>query len=147
MFINEGHAILVYPLSWLPVWFHNTVLSWYFGNRPIHPGAIAATQQLVSSSSLRNITNMANDEFQKVVVADFELIKRQLWKLWFYYGSRDHWCPVDYYIDMKKRFPDGDITLCDGGFEHAFCLEASTPMAERVWKYLSENVEELERDY
>ena len=135
--------VLIYPVSWLPSWFHNKVLMWYFGKRSVHPSAITATQQLVSSSSIRNITNMANEEFQKVVVADYHLIQRYLKKLWFYYGSCDHWCPVEYYIDMKKRFPQADITLCDGGFKHAFCLESSVPMAERVWKYLKQNIKEI----
>jgi len=53
-------------------------------------------------------------------------------KLIFYYGATDHWTPVTYYEDMKEKFPDGEIYVCERKFKHAFVLESSEEVAEMV---------------
>ena len=58
------------------------------------------------------------------------MIEQNLKKLIFYYGATDHWAPVSYYEDMKKKFPDGEIYLCERKFKHAFVLESSEEVAE-----------------
>lgn len=135
--------LLAYPISWFPDWLHSWILNWYFRNQSIHPCSVKATKQLISSSSVRNLTNMAHEEFETVNTADYHLIEKHLDKLWFYYGASDYYCPLEYYNEMKERFPKADITLCQSGFEHAFCLESSKEMAAIVWKYLVENVPEI----
>ena len=32
-------------------------------------------------------------------------------RLRFYFGSDDHWCPVQYYHDLVKRIPGGN-SIC-----------------------------------
>ena len=83
---------------------------------------------------------MAHEEMQTVIEADHDLVEKYLDKLWFYYGATDHWCPVEYYEDMKARHPSADIYLCSQGYDHAFVLEASEGMAQISWNYISEKV-------
>ena len=42
-----------------------------------------------------------------------------------------HQSPITY-EDMKKKFPDGEIYLCERKFKHAFVLESSEEVAEMV---------------
>ena len=99
--------------------------------------AIDGTLRLASPTALGNSAHLANIELQTVNEADYDCIGSYIHKLFFYYGSRDHWCPVEFYENMKSRFPDGDIYLCTRGFEHAFVLESSLEMAELVWSWLN----------
>ena len=61
-----------------------------------------------------------------------QVIEQNLNKLIFYYGASDHWAPVSYYEDMKKKFPDGEIYLYQRTFKHAFVLESSEEVAKVV---------------
>lgn len=72
---------------------------------------------------------------QEVVEADYDVIERHESKLTWYYGSNDHWCPVEYYEDMKASFPLMDIHLCRSKFEHAFVLNSSQDMAHFTWQH------------
>ena len=50
-----------------------------------------------------------------------QVIEQNLKKLIFYYGATDHWAPVSYYEDMKKKFPEGEICLLKGSLNmHLF---------------------------
>ena len=132
--------LVIYPVSFFPDSLVEPVLRWHFKGRDIPECIIKATKELVSSSAISVITNMANEEMQTVVEANHDIFETHLKKLWFYYGSCDHWCPVEYYEDMKAKYPSGEIHLCTKGYEHAFVLEASEGMANISWEYLSENV-------
>ena len=61
-----------------------------------------------------------------------QVVEQNLKKLIFYYGATDRWSPVSYYADMKKKFSDGEIYLCERKFKHAFVLESSEEVAEMV---------------
>ena len=67
-----------------------------------------------------------------------QVIKKNLNKLILYYGTIDNWCPVSYYKDMKKRFPDGEIYLCQKKFDRAFVLESSHEVAEMVSSWIQD---------
>uniref|UniRef100_A0A3B4A433 Lipid droplet-associated hydrolase n=1 Tax=Periophthalmus magnuspinnatus TaxID=409849 RepID=A0A3B4A433_9GOBI len=60
-----------------------------------------------------NAMYMGGQEMKKVLDRDNATIKKHLHKLIFYYGAADHWCPVEYYNDIKRDFPDGDFRLCE----------------------------------
>ncbi|GAB1297286.1 Lipid droplet-associated hydrolase [Apodemus speciosus] len=57
--------------------------------------------------------------------------------LTFYYGKTDGWCPIKYYEDMKKDFPEGNIYLCEKGLPHAFVLGFYQEMANTVADWIS----------
>ena len=131
--------LFIYPVSFLPDKVLDYVLQWYFKDSTPEC-AVGATKSLISSGAIRTITNMAHEEMQNVVKADYDLIQKHLDKLWFYYGASDHWCPVEYYEDMKLRFSSGDIQLCKENFDHAFVLNDSDGMAKIAWKWACDNV-------
>ena len=126
------------PVSILPHWLRYNLSSWYFKNRAVHEGVIEGTCKLVQPYCLRNVTNMANEEMQKVDVPDYHLLQRYRHTIWFYYGVGDGWCPVNYCHDMRRRYPDANVTLCSHGIAHAFCMESSIEMAELTWKKLTD---------
>lgn len=57
-------------------------------------------------------------------------------QLIFYYGAADHWCPLQYYHDIKQDFPEGDFRLCENGFRHAFVLDAGREVAKMVTEWI-----------
>lgn len=58
-------------------------------------------------------------------------------QLIFYYGTTDHWCPLQYYRDMKLDFPQADLRLCEQGIRHAFVLDAASQVAHMVVQWLA----------
>lgn len=63
-------------------------------------------------------------------------------QLTFYYGKRDGWCPIKYYEDMKKDFPEGNIYLCEKGIPHAFVLGFNQEMATMVADWINNRLPE-----
>lgn len=61
-------------------------------------------------------------------------------QLIFYYGAADHWCPVQYYQDLRQDFPGGDLRLCDRGFRHAFVLDAGSDVAKMVVGWIRDDL-------
>uniref|UniRef100_A0A3Q0SXF4 Lipid droplet-associated hydrolase n=1 Tax=Amphilophus citrinellus TaxID=61819 RepID=A0A3Q0SXF4_AMPCI len=86
-----------------------------------------------------NAMYMGGQEMRKVLKRDNTTIKKNLDKLIFYYGATDHWCPVQYYHDIKQEFPHGDFRLCENGFRHAFVLDAGREVAEMVFEWLDKS--------
>ncbi|XP_059837787.1 lipid droplet-associated hydrolase isoform X4 [Hypanus sabinus] len=90
-----------------------------------------------------NAMYMGSQEMMQVVQRDNSTIKHFLNKLIFYYGSNDHWCPVTYYEDMKRCFPEGTILLCQKGIRHAFVLDANVEVAHMVTEWLKADLANL----
>ena len=67
-----------------------------------------------------------------------QVVAQHLKKLIFYYGASDPWAPVSYYEDMKTKFPDGEIYLCQRNFQHAFVLESSVDVARMIATWIQE---------
>ncbi|KAJ0008539.1 hypothetical protein NQD34_015954 [Periophthalmus magnuspinnatus] len=101
---------------------------------------IQPTVGLLSGDCAANAMYMGGQEMKKVLDRDNATIKKHLHKLIFYYGAADHWCPVEYYNDIKRDFPDGDFRLCESGFCHAFVLNAGAEVAKMVVKWISRDL-------
>ena len=135
--------IPMYPSYYMvPDMVKEKLIRWYFKGTKVPDTAIQATMKITDPQSLQNVTYMANQEMQNVVKADYDIIDRHTSKLMWYYGAKDHWCPVEYYEDMKMKYPNMDILLCKKGYDHAFVLESSIEMAKITWDWLHENVAE-----
>ncbi|XP_066091289.1 lipid droplet-associated hydrolase isoform X1 [Saccopteryx bilineata] len=93
---------------------------------------------------LVNAAYLGAQEMMQVVKRDNEIIKEHLSKLTFYYGTIDRWCPTEYYEDIKKDFPDGDIRLCEKKIGHAFILSSSQDMADVVADWLNDYLSKTE---
>lgn len=63
-----------------------------------------------------------------------------LCQLIFYYGATDHWCPVQYYHDISRDFPGGDIRLCERGIRHAFVLDAGEEVANMTSEWICDDL-------
>jgi len=121
------------------------LISWFLGKRKSPegrrvPGCIkSAALNLLDPYCVANATYMANIEMREVVDLRKDIVEQHLPKLRFYYGATDHWCPKQYYHDMKNLFPDHKkIHLCTDGLKHAFIIDGNEVIAEKVNRWLSE---------
>ncbi|XP_040586708.1 lipid droplet-associated hydrolase [Mesocricetus auratus] len=92
---------------------------------------------------LANAAYLGSQEMIHVRKRDDEIIKEHLPKLTFYYGKTDRWCPVKYYEDMKKDFPEGDIRLCEKGIAHAFVLGFNQEVATIVADWINNKLPKI----
>ncbi|XP_028846938.1 lipid droplet-associated hydrolase isoform X1 [Denticeps clupeoides] len=104
---------------------------------------IPAVVSLLSTDCVANAMYMGSQEMRMVLDRDDSTIKKNLNKLLFYYGATDHWCPVQYYHDIKRDFPSGDFHLCERGIRHAFVLDAGADMAAMVTQWVSGDLKDL----
>lgn len=106
------------------------------GIRSLDHTVVQPTVGLLSGDSAANAMYMGGQEMRKVLERDNITIQKNLDKLIFYYGATDHWCPVQYYHEIKRDFPHGDFRLCENGFRHAFVLDAGREVAEMVVEWI-----------
>lgn len=131
----------IYPVYYLiPESIQQWLTKWYFGQKNVPKCAIKATMKLIDPWAVAHAINMGKSEMAKVVHADHDVIRANLHRLMFYYGTTDDWCPVSYYQDMMKMHPTGDIRLDTRKMDHAFCLESSVEMAKILWPWLTEKL-------
>ncbi|XP_004696115.1 lipid droplet-associated hydrolase [Echinops telfairi] len=98
---------------------------------------------LLEPFCLANAVYLGAQEMEQIVKRDDEIIKKHLSKLTFYYGTIDHWCPIEFYNDLKKDFPEGDIRLCEKKMRHDFILRWSQEMAELVADWLKADLSKI----
>ena len=70
---------------------------------------------------------MGADEMRVDKNLNKSTVKKHLDMIYFYYGSSDKWCPIDYYHDMKKFLNEYDqseinLHLDEMGLDHAFVI-------------------------
>ncbi|KAL7861898.1 hypothetical protein SRHO_G00133390 [Serrasalmus rhombeus] len=106
---------------------------------------IPATVSLINVDCIGNAMYMGSQEMSLVLERDNSTIRQHLNKLIFYYGATDHWCPVQYYCDMRRDFPEGDIRLCERGLRHAFVLDAGEEMANMTTEWIRDDLRRLKQ--
>lgn len=80
-----------------------------------------------SYSCFRSCFYMGANEMKIVTNLNKKAIEQNIDKLYFYYGSKDKWCPISFYHDMKK-FTDEmnrkniEIHLDQLSLDHAFVI-------------------------
>ncbi|XP_038585596.1 lipid droplet-associated hydrolase [Micropterus salmoides] len=128
----------LFLLSLLPEGLKAGLIKLVFGGIPsLDHTVVQPTVGLLSGDCAANAMYMGGQEMRKVLERDNITIKKHLEKLIFYYGATDHWCPVQYYHEIKEDFPCGDFRLCENGFRHAFVLDAGTEVAKMVAEWIS----------
>lgn len=141
--------ILAFPLHLfrlLPVSWRKSFLRFYFRGRGLIPECILrATLSLARPQSVANTLELYYEEANTVVDLDLDFIQTNVSKLRFYYGTTDAWVPISYYHEMKETFPEGDIHLCEEGYEHAFVIQNSEEMALVLWGWVLELFERRQR--
>lgn len=138
--------IYLFPfLCWLIHWLlpfesmKKKLISFYFSqspsdDRPFLVDTVA--NDLLNSTSMRNILQMAKEEMNVVQQRPDDIIRRHLAKLTFYYGVNDHWVPNTVPRQMKETYPHGDIVLCQNKYLHAFVVKHSRELAKFVFHRL-----------
>lgn len=128
----------VFMLSLLPEGLKASLIKLVLGGiHSLDQNILQPTVDLLSGDCAANAMYMGAQEMRKVLERDNITIKKNLGKLIFYYGATDHWCPVQYYHDIKKDFQNGDFRLCENGFRHAFVLDAGKEVAKMVVDWIS----------
>ncbi|KAM9842635.1 lipid droplet-associated hydrolase [Aulostomus maculatus] len=127
----------VFLLSLLPERLKHGLVKMVLGAIPsLDLSVVPPTVGLLSGDCAANAMYMGGQEMREVLQRDDRTIKKNLEKLLFYYGATDHWCPVQYYHDIKQDFPTGDFRLCENGFRHAFVLDAGGEVAKMVSEWI-----------
>jgi len=138
--------ILAFPLHLfrlLPQSWRRFLVRFYFRGRGHIPDCVyRATLTLARPQSVANSLHLYYEEAYTVIEPDLDFIQANSSKLRFYYGTTDAWVPISYYREMKELFPDGDIRLCEEGYEHAFVIRSSEEMALVVWGWVLELFEQ-----
>ncbi|XP_022659959.1 lipid droplet-associated hydrolase-like [Varroa jacobsoni] len=93
--------------------------TWFCGQA--HLGE--ATASFLCKQAMYSSWFLAKDELNKVDKRDDAFLKRSWRLLSFYYGNRDGWCPIEYFKDMHRDYPQADITLCNENIDHAFVMD------------------------
>lgn len=129
----------LYLLSFLPEAMKTFLVKLALsGIKSVDETSVVAALNLFRLECSANAMYMGSQEMVKVLERDNSTIKQHLSKLIFYYGAEDSWCPVQYYEDIRKDFPKGNIWLCDKGYRHAFVLDSGKEVASLVINWLNE---------
>lgn len=141
--------LLAFPLHLfrlLPVSWRRSFLRFYFRGRGLVPDCIlAATLSLTTPQCVANVLDLYYEEANTVVDLDLDFIQAHVSALRFYYGTTDAWVPMSYYYEMKEVFPEGDIHLCEEGYEHAFVVSNSEEIGLVLWGWILELFEKREK--
>jgi len=92
---------------------------------------------LLTYHVIQNVLFMAYRESYEIVEFDDELIGSHVEnKLHFLYGTSDPYTPLSFYEDMKALLP-GRVELAEDGIRHAFVLQSSEVVGEKVAQLLA----------
>ncbi|KAK1793511.1 hypothetical protein P4O66_011885 [Electrophorus voltai] len=134
----------IFLLSLLPRWLKTSLVRMALrGFHSLDSSIIPAAVGLIDVDCAANAMYMGSQEMKLVKERDNSTIRKHLRKIIFYYGATDHWCPVEYYHDMRKDFPDGDIRLAEREFCHAFVLDTGKEMANIISEWIRDDLKAL----
>ncbi|XP_020823097.1 lipid droplet-associated hydrolase [Phascolarctos cinereus] len=97
----------------------------------------------VNMDCIANAMYLGSQEMRTILERDNDTIQKHLKKLTFYYGTSDLWCPIQFYEDIKKDFPSGDIKLCEKGINHAFVMSSNQEMATMIADWLKDDLAKI----
>ncbi|XP_005093721.1 lipid droplet-associated hydrolase isoform X2 [Aplysia californica] len=119
----------------IPMSIRRPLIEWHFRRADCPPCLYDGVVRTLTPWTANFASYLAKVEMNEVTELQEHLIKKHLKKLSFYYGTRDHWAPVQYFYDLKTTFPDVDARLCSLNLKHAFVLETpeGKAMAKIVW--------------
>lgn len=93
---------------------------------------LGTTIKFAAPEVLDKVWFMAVDEMEKVVDIDEDIIKKNLGRLKFYYGTTDGWVPTEFYHELIKKFPGIDAELCTQKIAHGFVVAHGPRMGRMV---------------
>lgn len=81
---------------------------------------------------------MANDEMDKVIEPDYNIIDVNKHRLTFFYSSTDGWTPITHYERLVSRIPDIKAQITHQ-IEHSFVLNSSHEMGALLAEWIQQN--------
>ncbi|KAF0852823.1 mitochondrial alpha/beta hydrolase (lipid droplet-associated hydrolase) [Andalucia godoyi] len=124
-------------ISWTPNVFKRGLVKLFGPKIKDCPGSV---ERLFSYSTIMNILYLTVTEFHIVRHLDHQTLEKHLDKIVFYYTKDDGWVPIEFFEDVKSRFPKHEhIYLDKHGVKHAFCLEDSKTIAQEVLPFLHDS--------
>ncbi|KAI8576325.1 hypothetical protein K450DRAFT_257222 [Umbelopsis ramanniana AG] len=121
-------------LSWIHPTVRKTIVS-YITKQP-DPSLSVTSDQLLQRNVVNNALFMAGQEMASIKELDYDFYHAHVKKFIIYFSPKDSWAPQDHYDDMKSRFPNANITLCEENLPHAFVLDHAKSMAKKVSEWI-----------
>lgn len=89
---------------------------------------------------LEKIWFLAQDEMRQVGEIDEDIIRKNLHRLKFYYGTADGWVPKKNFDNLIKSFPGVDAELCTLQINHGFIISHGPTMARMLSEWIRKRV-------
>ena len=96
------------------------------------------TLEIINWKVIRNVIELAQDEFDKVKERDDETIRENINNLTFIYAEQDGWATKHHYDDLRSTYPDGDIKYFEKVW-HVFYLDKTS--SEQVADVLIQRIQ------
>jgi len=101
---------------------------------------LRTTRKLLHPQALERCMFMAHDELQVVGELNAGELRKFSDRLTLYFGTKDHWCPLDYCRNFQEQVPEARAIVCALELEHAFVLKSSQQMASIVSEWLHQKL-------
>jgi Lipid-droplet associated hydrolase len=82
---------------------------------------------------------LADDEMKEIGQLDAKLhdtLVKHASLFCMYYGTTDHWVPLDHCASFKVAYPEATVVVCEKMVPHAFIERHSKVMAEKTAKFI-----------
>lgn len=132
--------LLAWIFSYFPVALQIILIRIFGGFFGVRNNSIKPVRQLLDPNALKRICQLAEDEMLRVRELDHEIIEKYTKKLWFYYGATDGWTPINYFNELKAKYPEINAEVCKRGFPHAFVLSHEKEVGNMVGDIINEKI-------
>jgi pimeloyl-ACP methyl ester carboxylesterase len=129
-----GHVAQV--LSFIPRQFVSSIIG-FFSSQSQHAMQVSL-KYLLDRKTVNSVLYLASCEFEEIDELDHQVLEEHQDKWIMYFGTTDGWCPVDHYHLIKDNFPLVKVHLCKEDIGHAFIMDHSHTMAEKMITWLLE---------
>ncbi|CAD6189061.1 unnamed protein product [Caenorhabditis auriculariae] len=126
---------LTFWLDFLPSTAKKWLVSWNLTGEGVPADVISSASELLNMNVFRNIVHMSNDELDQVTELDETLLFHKE-SIFFYYGIRDGWCPLELGEKMSARMARGHVIVDTHNCEHAFVIRDGKVMAEEMLQFI-----------
>lgn len=124
-------------LSILPYSLRASVVGYYIRKWNLPESYLEDALKTLRIDALERMMEMGWDQISNVYDLDVDIIEKNTKRMTFYYGTRDHWVPVQYYEDLKNRISGIDAHLDEFNMAHAFNIRNGAEMAKIMSQWIT----------
>jgi len=114
--------LIYYGLNYLPLIVRTFLLYFYCFVSGFPEFILGSLIKASTPTILDKVWFMARDEMETVNEIDYDVIKQNLHRIKFYYGTTDGWVPKGAYRQLLEQFPGIDAELCTQDLRHNFVV-------------------------